>query len=72
MKQKNIKFEIWEENDGSLGALIETNTDSIITTGNTVSELIKNINKAIQTIDSFHYNQLNILKALFNSKEVCQ
>ncbi len=71
-KQKNIKFEIWEENDGSLGALVETEKDSIITTWNNIYELIKNINEAIQTSEYLPNNQLNILKALFNNKEVCQ
>lgn len=69
MKKENIRFEIWEEEDWSLWALIESKKDSIITTGNNITELIRNINEAIQTSNYFKPNQLNIIKALFNNKE---
>ena len=71
MKEKNIKFEIWEEDDGSLGALIETDKESIITTGENIIDLIRNINEAIQT-SYFQPKQLSIIQTLFNKQNICQ
>ena len=71
MKEKNIKFEIWEEKDGSLWALIETDKESIITTWKNIVELTRNINEAIQT-SYFQPKQLSIIQTLFSKQSTCQ
>jgi len=72
MKEKNIKFEIWEEDDGSLWALIETEKESIITTGENVVELIKNLNEAITISNDIPSKQLSIIQALLSKQNICQ
>ena len=65
---KKVNFEIWEENDGSLGLLIEQWHESIIVNWDNISDLLKNLDEALQ-LSNKNNNELNLIKALlFNYK----